>query len=66
MLGVDVKILSQRNLDSSSKRQIWKVLLQNCKKSTVNHSIEKYMLLIFVNISKILYARLFEETYYHL
>ena len=66
MLGVDVKILSQRNLGSSSKRQIWKVLLQNCKKSTVKHSIEKYMLLIFVNISKILYARLFEETYYHL
>ena len=66
MLGVDVKILSQRNLDSSSKRQIWKVLLHNCKKSTVKQSIEKYMLLIFVNISKILYARLFEETYYHL
>ena len=35
---------------------------KNCKKSTVKHSIEKPILLTFVNLSTTFYPRLSDET----
>ena len=54
MRGIDGKVLTW-----SPKRQILIDVLQNCEKSTVNHSIEKPMLLNFV------VPRLSKETYFH-
>ena len=48
MFGNDDKVLSR-----SFKKQIMIIVLQNSKKSAVKHSIEKPMLLNFVNLSTI-------------
>ena len=53
MLETDGKVLSR-----PTKRQILTVVLQNCQKSTVKHSLEKPMLLNFVYLSTMLCSRL--------
>ena len=44
------------------KRQILTVALKNCEKSGVKHSIEQPMLFNFVDLSTMLYLKLFKET----
>ena len=48
MVGTDDKVLSQ-----VPQKHILTVVLQNCQKSTVKHSIEKPMLLNFLDLSTI-------------
>ena len=50
MLGIEGKVLKR-----STKKQIWTVVLQNCEKSAIKHSIER---LIFYNdvLSKVVYT----------
>ena len=39
------------------KAKFWRFLLKNCKKSTIKHSIEKHILLNFVNLSTTIYPK---------
>ena len=55
MRGIDGKVLTW-----SPKRQIFIDVLQNCEKSTIKHSIEKPMLLNFVD------PRLSKKICFHL
>ena len=43
------------------KAKFWHFLWKNCKKSAVNHSIKKVILINFVNLSPTFCPRLFEE-----
>ena len=61
MFGTDGKVLNW-----SLKKQILTVVLQNCKKSAVKHSINKPIFFNFVDLSTIFCPRLSEETYFHL
>ena len=47
------------------KVKFWRFLLKNCKKSAVKHSIEKSILLNFVNFSPTFCPRLSEGTDFH-
>ena len=62
MLGND----GRQAISRPPKRQILTVKLQNCKKSAVKHSIEKPVILNFLNLSTIIYPRLYEKIYFHL
>ena len=53
MLGIDGKVLNRQ-----PKKKILTVMLQNCKKSAVKHSIEKLMSLNFLGLSTIICSRL--------
>ena len=48
------------------RAKFWHFLVKNCKKSAVKHSIEKPILLNFVNLSPTFCPRLSEETNLHL
>ena len=61
MLPIDGKVLS-----SPRKKQILTKLTQNCKKSAVEHSIEKFMLLNLLDLFTIFCPRLSEEIYFYL
>ena len=43
----------------SVKRKIWTFVLRNCKKSVVEHSIERLTILYFVDLSTIFCPRLY-------
>ena len=47
------------------KAKFSRFLLKNCKKSVVKHSMEKRILLNFVNLSPTFCPRLSEETDFH-
>ena len=48
------------------KAKFRRFFVKNCKKLAVKHSIEKPILLNFVNLSTTLSPRLSEEIYFHL
>ena len=50
----------------SPPSQILTVVLQNCEKSAVKNSIEKSVLLNFVNLPKVSCPKLSAETYFYL
>ena len=50
----------------SCKGQILAVVLQECQKLAVNNSMEKPVVLSFVDFSTIFCPRLFKETYFYL
>ena len=53
MLGIDVKVLSPL-----PKKEILTVVLKNCEKSAVKHSIEKPILLTLLNLCIMFCSRL--------
>ena len=59
MLGIKGKVLSPPS-------QILTLALQNCEKSVAKNSIEKSMLLNFVNLPKVSCPKLSAETYFYL
>ena len=60
MLGFDGKYPAVH-----PKAKIWRILVKNCTKSAATHSIEKPVLVNFVNLSPIFCPRLSEETDFH-
>ena len=48
------------------KAEFWRFLLKNCKKSAVKHSIEKSILLNFVNLSPTFCLRLYYLSHSYL
>ena len=44
-----------------SKKQIWTFMVENCKESAMEHSIEKSVSHNFVNLSAAFSTKLFEE-----
>ena len=61
MLVIEKQVI----LNRLPRRHIVKVRLQNRKKSAVNHSIEKPMLLNFVHLSRKVLSKMFEKIYFH-
>ena len=61
MLGIEKK-----GLIRLCKGQILAVVLQECQKLAVNNSMEKPVVLRFVDFSTIFCPRLFKETYFYL
>ena len=53
MLAIDCKYPAVQ-----SKAKFWRILVKNCKKSAVKHSIEKPIFLNFVNLSPTFCPRL--------
>ena len=47
------------------RAKFWRFLVKTCKKSAVKHSIEKPILLNFVNLSPTICPRLSEKTDFH-
>ena len=60
MLGVDGKVCSY-----PLKKQILIVVLQNCKKSAVKHTVEKPMWFIFIDLSTVFCPWLTEGKYFY-
>ena len=50
---------------SHAKDTLWPVVLDNCEKSAVKHSLEKPFLFNFVNLSTISFPGLFGKTHFH-
>ena len=48
-----------------SKKQIWTFMVENCKESAMEHSIEKSVSHNLVNLSAAFSTKLFEEIYFH-
>ena len=62
----DIPATDGQVLNLPPKTQILTVVQQHFENSTVKYSIEKLMLLNFVDLPTIFYPRLFKETYCYL